>query len=66
MVVSLQNINRFREVYGFVASDDLLRAVSLMIRDTVRDLGSAEDFVGHLTSSDFLIITRQAQAAHAA
>lgn len=62
MVASLQNINRFREAYGFVASDDLLRAVSLMIRDTVRETGSSEDFVGHLTTADFLIITRQAQA----
>ena len=63
MVVSLKNLNRFREVYGFVASDDLLRAVSLMVRDAVRDLGTIEDFVGHLTSADFLIVTRQTQAA---
>ena len=61
MVVSLKNLNRFREVYGFVASDDLLRAVSLMVRDAVRDLGTIEDFVGHLTPADFLIVTRQAQ-----
>lgn len=59
MVVAIQNFGRFHEVYGFVASDDLLRAVSLMVRDTVRDLGSSDDFVGHLTASDFLIITRQ-------
>lgn len=63
MVVSLKNLNRFREVYGFVASDDLLRAVSLMVRDAVRDLGTVEDFVGHLTPADFLIVTRQAQVA---
>jgi DNA-binding response OmpR family regulator len=59
MVVTIRNLNRFREVYGFVASDDLLRAVSLMVRDAVRDLGALEDFVGHLTASDFLIVTRQ-------
>jgi DNA-binding response OmpR family regulator len=62
MVVSLKNLDRFREVYGFVASDDLLRAVSLMVHDAVRDLGTVEDFVGHLTPADFLIVTRQAQA----
>ncbi len=62
IVVSLLNLNRFREVYGFVASDDLLRAISLMVRDAVRDLGTVEDFVGHLTTADFLIITHQAQA----
>lgn len=59
MVISLKNLSRFHEVYGFVASDDLLRAVSIMVRDAVRDLGAADDFMGHLTASDFLVITRQ-------
>lgn len=62
-VISLKNLDRFREVYGFVATDDLLRAVSLMIRDALRDLGTGEEFVGHLTNSDFVIITRPVQAA---
>lgn len=61
IVVTLRNLNRFREVYGFVASDDLLRAVSLMMRDTIRDFGMNEDFIGHLSPADFLIITRQPQ-----
>ncbi len=62
-VISLKNLDRFREVYGFVATDDLLRAVSLMIRDALRDLGTGEEFVGHITNSDFVIIIRPAQAA---
>ncbi len=57
MVISIQNFGRFHEIYGFVASDDLLRAVSLMVRDAVRDIGTSDDFIGHLTASDFLIIT---------
>jgi DNA-binding response OmpR family regulator len=63
MVVSLKNMSRFHEVYGFVASDDLLRAVSIMVRDALRDLGGSDDFLGHLTSSDFLLITRQHSVA---
>jgi DNA-binding response OmpR family regulator len=62
MVVSIKNLNRFHEVYGFVASDDLLRAVSLMVQDAVRESGpeaGGHNFVGHLSSSDFLIITRK-------
>lgn len=59
MVVSLKNLNRFHEVYGFVASDDLLRAVSIMVREAVRDLGTPEDFLGHLTASNFVLVTRQ-------
>lgn len=62
VVASLKNLNRFREVYGFVASDDLLRAVSLIIRDAVRDLCPPDTFHGHLTASDFLVVTNQASA----
>jgi len=58
MVVSLKNLDRFREIYGFVASDDLLRAISIMVRDAVHEVTSQDDFVGHLTATDFLIITR--------
>jgi PleD family two-component response regulator len=57
LVVSIKNLNQFRDVYGFVASDDLLRAVAIMVRDAVRDLGASSDFLGHLTGSDFLILT---------
>lgn len=58
IVVSLDHLDHFREIYGFVASDDLLRAVSLMLEDVYKALGSKEDFLGHLTPNDFLIITR--------
>ena len=67
MVVSIKNLGRFHEVYGFVASDDLLRAVSIMVQDVVREISSDQssgyDFVGHLSASDFLIITRKASTA---
>jgi len=57
MLIGMKNINHFRELYGFVASDDLLRAISLMVRDAARDLGDAEDFVGHISASEFIILT---------
>ena len=34
----------FGESYGFVAADDVLRAVSVMITNTLRELSSADDF----------------------
>ena len=58
VVVSLDYLDHFREVYGFVASDDLMRAVSLMLEEVHKTLGDREDFLGHLTPSDFLLITR--------
>jgi PleD family two-component response regulator len=59
-VISLKNLGRFREVYGFVASDDLLRAVSLMLQDLLRSQGSPDDFIGHLDPVNFVLVTRTA------
>ena len=57
LLVSLRNIETFREKYGFVASDDLLRAVVLMLTDALREIGGPNDFLGHLTPTDFLLVT---------
>ncbi len=60
LVVSLRNLDAFRERYGFVTSDDVLRAISRMLQNAVRDAGSGNDFIGHLSPTDFLIITQPA------
>ncbi len=58
LITSLENLDSFREAYGFVTSDDVLRAVSLMVHNTVRELGGQEDFLGHLGLTDFILITK--------
>lgn len=63
VIISLGNLDSFRETYGFVASDDVLRAVSLMIQNAVRELGGHEDFLGHLDTTDFVLITKTDRAA---
>ena len=55
--ISLKNLNAFREAYGFVASDDVLRAVNLMIKNAVRDVGKVSDFIGQLGPADFVLVT---------
>jgi PleD family two-component response regulator len=62
LTVSLMNLDDFREAYGFVASDDVLRAVSLMVQNAIREIGGAEDFVGHLSPTDFVLITSPERA----
>lgn len=56
LLVSLKNMDAFREMYGFVTSDDVLRAISLMIHNTMREVSRPEDFVGHLTPTDFVLV----------
>jgi DNA-binding response OmpR family regulator len=54
--ISIRNLEAFRDAYGFVASDDVLRAISLMIHNTLKETGSPEDFLGHLSLSDFVVV----------
>lgn len=56
--MSINSLGRFREMYGFVAADDVLRAVTLMIRNAVREHGTADDYIGHVGPEDFIIITQ--------
>lgn len=55
--ISINSLGEFRELYGFVAADDVLRAVTLMVRNAVREHGNEDDFIGHLGAEDFIIIT---------
>ena len=56
LFVSIKNMDAFREAYGFVASDDVLRAISFMIVNTMREVSRPEDFLGHLNSTDFILV----------
>ena len=56
LFVSIENMDAFREAYGFVASDDVLRAISFMIMNTMREISRPEDFLGHLNAADFIIV----------
>jgi DNA-binding response OmpR family regulator len=63
MVAHLRRMNRFREIYGFVAADDVLRAVATILKDTAAKFGVEGDLVGHLTTENFLVITSAASVA---
>jgi GGDEF domain-containing protein len=63
LLVSIINLDVFRDAYGFVASDDVLRAISLMVHNAMREVGDADDFVGHLTPTDFVLVTNSGNLA---
>jgi len=54
--ICIQHLDAFREAYGFVASDDVLRAISLMIQNTLKEGSSSEDFLGHISPTDFVVV----------
>lgn len=63
VLAGLQGLNHFRDQYGFVASDDVARAVSLMLSKTVQDGDPSQNFIGHIDAADFVIITSATKAS---
>jgi PleD family two-component response regulator len=62
LYVSIADMDPFNEAYGFVAGDDVLRAVGLILSNVVDEVGTLEDFVGHIGPADFMLITRENKA----
>lgn len=56
LLVSIDNMDSFRETYGFVAADDVLRAISMMIVNTMHETISPDEFLGHLDGTDFILV----------
>ena len=66
--VGLRGLKEFAEAYGFVARDDVVRAVGLMLSHVVNESGDPDAFVGHLDNVDFFVViasdkVRQVQQA---
>ena len=59
----INSFESFKDVYGFVASDDVLRFTAMMIGEVVDELGSNKDFIGHAGGDNFIIITSNEKAA---
>jgi diguanylate cyclase (GGDEF)-like protein len=53
----LNNFEAFKDVYGFVAGDDVLRFAAMLIGEVVDDAGTPNDFIGHAGGDNFIIIT---------
>jgi len=57
MVLEITGMGTLREMYGFVAADEMLRAVTLMIKNALREFGNEDDLLAHLTPEDLAIVT---------
>jgi PleD family two-component response regulator len=58
----IQYFDRFRDVYGFITGDEVLRFTSLIMGEVIDEAGTANDFIGHPGGDNFVLITLAAQA----
>ena len=62
VAVRIMGLDTFRENYGFIAADDVLRAITLMITNIVREVGKEGDYIGHFGREELVIITNPEHA----
>lgn len=58
----INHFNPFKETYGFVAGDDVLRFTAMLLNEIVDTYGTSNDFIGHAGSENFVIITAEDNA----
>ena len=57
VLAGIRGLDKFRDRYGFVAADDVARAVSLMITNAMQESDAGDDFIGHTDAVEFMIVT---------
>ncbi len=55
--LKINQLDPFSEVYGFVAADEVMRFMALMMGDVVDEYGTPDDFLGHPGRDNFVLIT---------
>ena len=59
----VNHFDPFKDVYGFVAGDDVMRFAAMVIGEVVDELGTRNDFIGHAGGDNFIVITTDAAAS---
>jgi len=59
LLLCLRNLNRFREINGIVAQDDLLRTTAMMIKDALSEQSLSDAFFGHIAPAGWIIISNR-------
>jgi PleD family two-component response regulator len=57
---SIKSFERFKDAYGFIAGDEVLRFTSLLLGEVVDENGTPNDFIGHPGGDNFVVITTAA------
>jgi PleD family two-component response regulator len=60
--IRINDFESFKDVYGFVAGDDVLRFTGMLIGEVLDELGTSSDFIGHAGGDNFVVITTEAGA----
>jgi len=57
MDIRMNFYDAFKDVYGFLAGNDVLRFTAMMLGEVVDKYGGPNDFLGHVGGDNFVVIT---------
>ncbi len=57
MDIRINHFAAFKDVYGFIAGNDVLRHCAMLLGEVVDNLGTPNDFIGHAGGDNFVVIT---------
>jgi DNA-binding response OmpR family regulator len=57
--IRINSFEAFRNVYGFIASNDVLRFTGMMLGEISDEFEGKNDFIGHAGSDNFVVITNE-------
>ncbi len=60
--IRIRHFEAFKNVYGFIAANDVLRYTAIMMSDVLDKAGSPNDFIGHAGGDNFVIVSNPALA----
>ncbi|MEE8389377.1 MAG: response regulator [Anaerolineae bacterium] len=57
--IGVKGFAEFKDEYGFVAGEEVLRFAAMIMGRTVDSLGTPNDFIGHIGGEDFWIVAEK-------
>lgn len=55
--LKINDFDSFTDVYGFVAGDEVIRFMAVLIGDVIDEAGTPDDYAGHPGRDNFIVIT---------
>jgi len=62
MDIRIDAYDPFKDIYGFIAGNDVLRFTAMLIGEVLDELGTMNDFIGHAGADNFIVITTSGAA----
>ncbi len=57
LYIDIDNFKAYNDHYGYTKGDESIKFVASIIREATADVGSKDDFIGHIGGDDFCVIT---------